>query len=682
MKQGQQLSGDLVVSVAEGQSSYNDFANLSTLEDIKTVITTVTVTADPDTFANISDDVITITIENGDDGNANVDDYRISNVVVSSDTASGIISYDTPEPSENSVKVVQVNSSTLGDIFAADATKESKDIYVILADDSSNKYYALAKVLMLTSVDRKPAIEIEEADADDEDIDDKGEMITAVSTGSEQGYNVVINSSSSVVNATYKVEELPNWLTYSEADGALTITYNGDYDGTLTEGDYTVSVLAANDTNGKRYSWTITVSYPKFTAEIYEDDSTTNLGITTITRTVASGDELEFTISASGGSTLKDIEFTCASEDEDWIVCEPDDPAAELRKLSISFEPTSKEISATPYVVEVVVAKEGEDSITYTFNITVTSGSITIDTPATVNATTGTERTITLTAKYNTWASKSDDRIVWPATVRLSNSTSSFDMVTTTTSPELSDHTSTVTYTFTADTAGTYTGSVSVTSADPVTVRVVVVEAAKPEKKTVTFANGSSADIETADSNLISIKQAEDGTIQIEATTNGGVASVNYELPTDTTSTAGKFYNAVVGKISWVLTVDKTTFPTWIYFSNGTGTRSGNTLTIELDKGINPIIVVDNASRLSSVSSNLAGIAATTDYNLTLSASGTDEDGETQTLENAMNMEIAADEKTSDDPVSGPGSSSGGCNAGFGILGLALAGTLFARKRG
>ena len=61
--------------------------------------------------------------------------------------------------------------------------------------------------------------------------------------------------------------------------------------------------------------------------------------------------------------------------------------------------------------------------------------------------------------------------------------------------------------------------------------------------------------------------------------------------------------------------------------------------------------------------------------------SGEGKDADNNTVDTSADFKVTAN-VDSGDSAQGPGSSSGGCNAGFGILGLALAGTLFMRKRG
>ncbi len=207
--------------------------------------------------------------------------------------------------------------------------------------------------------------------------------------------------------------------------------------------------------------------------------------------------------------------------------------------------------------------------------------------------------------------------------------------------------------------------------------------------ETVETENGTvSNDIPTDGS--VEMTTAPNGVTEVTATTSGGIASQTVDISTSTKSEVVAFYNAVVGNITWTLTNKKgTTFPSnWVYFGNdeGKGTVSGNVLTLVLPKGTAPIIVFDNDARLGLTSSaGSASVAATTTdvYTFSLDASGTDANGEDQDISDIATYNVAAETETSGttEPVLSNGSS-GGCNTGFGIISLALAGMFFARKRG
>ena len=235
----------------------------------------------------------------------------------------------------------------------------------------------------------------------------------------------------------------------------------------------------------------------------------------------------------------------------------------------------------------------------------------------------------------------------------LSDGTNTFVLTAVSTEPALVNHASTATYKGTPTNTGTFSADVTVTNTGvnvlegTLTVRVSnaidvyeidMKNAPDSVKSTVT-------EIEVLSSAALSeTPYWDNGRLLVPLSSTAGTINVNLTLSSDLTLT-----NALTlsRNLSWV---------SLLY---------GDTLY--------PVVQIINSGSASAAS--FANVAATTTFSVT----GTATNANNTTVDIDIPFKVTA---TSDNNVSGPGSSSGGCNAGFGILGLALAGTLFARKRG
>ncbi len=470
------------------------------------------------------------------------------------------------------------------------------------------------------------------------------------------GTTRTITVDSSITNPTFTIIEGGDYISITTPPNGNTVTVT--YEEISTIGTYNFSVLATG-TNGKSavYSWVVAVSEPdalyltitdgKTTEQVSKDYNYSGTVLVGNTLTV----KIEATESVSWTSTIPSGSWDVTSDDT---------------SCTVNFTPTttgvySYDITAAGEYSEIVTTlKITADEIKYEDKITVSANNnnLTVD----LKGATSVDVVMTFTATWGFGSPSSKDVIKWLDPIVLTNTADSTKKISM---AKDSENGTTNTYRGTADSTGTFTAN-----AVKVIASVGGKDVANTLNLTVTVTNTVAKPVDEAESIEGGYAFSADSEIFVKAEGKDDAYTITPNASGETKFSYGaskesEFFKNLQANSQIVWKIDKK--PSWVYFEG----YESSLAEITLAPTATFVIVIDTSSFNSS------GFNSAADQSFSIQ--GTDsENSENSTT--PVEFTVAGTDPGSTE-AQGPGGSSGGCNAGFGILGLMLSAPLFMRRK-